>query len=234
MKIIKGLLWAVLALSICVGFALFYLLQPAGKVEQFAAWQYQPSHPTTSNNTTSETTNTGLKVHYFGVSTLLFDDGDSQILIDGFFSRPSLSQVMFSRLQSQPDLLNSLIQQHQLQRTRAILVTHSHYDHSLDLPFLAQQLQHSQIIGSNSSLNIARAAKIAETRLSHVNPAQPLQIGKFKITAIPRNRIVPFDSYSSDKSYNFSPALWVKVNSVFVIFPFFSISALASSSIGAF
>ena len=29
------------------------------------------------------------------------------------------------------------------------------------------------------------AAKIAETRLSHVNPAQPLQIGKFKITAIP-------------------------------------------------
>lgn len=185
MKIIKGLLWAALALSICVGFALFYLLQPAGKVEQFAAWQYQSNHPTTSNNTTSETTNIGLKVHYFGVSTLLFDDGDSQILIDGFFSRPSLSQVMFSRLQSQPDLLNSLIQQHQLQRTRAILVTHSHYDHSLDLPFLAQQLQHSQIIGSNSSLNIARAAKIAETRLSHVNPAQPLQIGKFKITAIP-------------------------------------------------
>ncbi len=174
MKIMKGLLWAALTLSICAGFALLYLLQPAGKLEQFSAWQY----PT-------KTTNANLKVHYFGVSTLLFDDGENQILIDGFFSRPSLAQVMWNKLDSQPALLHKLIQQHQLQRTRAILITHSHYDHTLDLPFLAQQLKHSQIIGSESSLNIARGAAIPESRLSLVNPAQPIQIGKFKITAIP-------------------------------------------------
>lgn len=174
MKIIKGLLWAALTLSICAGFALFYLLHPAGKLEQFSAWQYPV-----------KTTNANLKVHYFGVSTLLFDDGENQILIDGFFSRPSLAQVMWNKLDSQPALLHKLIQQHQLQRTRAILITHSHYDHTLDLPFLAQQLKHSQIIGSESSLNIARGAAIPESRLSLVNPAQPIQIGKFKITAIP-------------------------------------------------
>lgn len=174
MKIIKGLLWAALTLSICAGFALLYLLQPAGKLEQFSAWQYPV-----------KTTNANLKVHYFGVSTLLFDDGENQILIDGFFSRPSLAQVMWNKLDSQPALLHKLIQQHQLQRTRAILITHSHYDHTLDLPFLAQQLKHSQIIGSESSLNIARGAAIPESRLSLVNPAQPIQIGKFKITAIP-------------------------------------------------
>ena len=28
---------------------------------------------------------------WFGVTTLLFDDGDTQLLIDGFFSRPSLA-----------------------------------------------------------------------------------------------------------------------------------------------
>lgn len=128
----KGLLWAALTLSICAGFALLYLLQPAGKLEQFSAWQYS-----------TKTANANLKVHYFGVSTLLFDDGENQILIDGFFSRPSLAQVMWNKLDSQPALLHKLIQQHQLQRTRAILITHSHYDHTLDLPFLAQQLKHS-------------------------------------------------------------------------------------------
>ena len=57
---------------------------------------------------------------------------------------------------------------------------------------------------------------------------------KFSITAIPKNLIVPLDSYSSDKSYTLSPALCLKVSSVFVIFPFLSISAFASLSIGAF
>ncbi len=78
MKIIKGLLWAALTLSIFAGFALLYLLQPAGKLEQFSAWQYS-----------TKTLSANLKVHYFGVSTLLFDDGENQILIDGFFSRLS-------------------------------------------------------------------------------------------------------------------------------------------------
>ncbi len=32
-------------------------------------------------------------VTWLGVTTLLFDDGETQILIDGFFSRPSLACV---------------------------------------------------------------------------------------------------------------------------------------------
>ena len=68
MKIMKGLLWAALTLSICPGFALLYLLQPAGKLEQFSAWQYS-----------TKTANANLKVHYFGVSTLLFDDAKTRI-----------------------------------------------------------------------------------------------------------------------------------------------------------
>ena len=57
---------------------------------------------------------------------------------------------------------------------------------------------------------------------------------KFKITASPINRMLPLDSYSSDKSYRLSPALCLKVSSVFVILPFRSISAFASLPMGAF
>ncbi|MEK5745228.1 MBL fold metallo-hydrolase, partial [Acinetobacter variabilis] len=79
----------------------------------------------------------GLNVRFFGVSTLLFDNGQEQILIDGFFSRPSLWHVLSSKVSSDSRLLQKIIQEEQLDRTQAILVTHSHYDHALDIPELA-------------------------------------------------------------------------------------------------
>ena len=39
-----------------------------------------------------------LGVTFLGVSTLLFDDGASAILFDGFFSRPSLLRVGLGRI----------------------------------------------------------------------------------------------------------------------------------------
>ena len=35
------------------------------------------------------TDETRLTITWYGVATLLFDDGETQVLIDGFFSRPS-------------------------------------------------------------------------------------------------------------------------------------------------
>jgi len=43
-----------------------------------------------------------LAVTFLGVSTLLLDDGDSSVMTDGFFSRPSLRTVAFGELS--PDL----------------------------------------------------------------------------------------------------------------------------------
>ncbi len=64
---------AALTLSIFQDSRCFTYYNPQAKLEQFSAWQY-PTKTISSN----------LKVHYFGVSTLLFDDGENQILIDGF------------------------------------------------------------------------------------------------------------------------------------------------------
>jgi hypothetical protein len=36
-------------------------------------------------------------VTWLGVTTLLFDDGETQILIDGFFSRPSITDILLLR-----------------------------------------------------------------------------------------------------------------------------------------
>ena len=128
---------------------------------------------------------------FFGVSTLLFDDGKTQILIDGFFSRPSLSQVLFQKIQSQPEVIQRMIQQQHLQRTRAILVTHSHYDHALDIAELGKRLPNTKIIGSSSTLNIARGGQVVEQQLIQIQPLHPMSFDEFKITAIASQHTPP-------------------------------------------
>lgn len=160
-----------------------FLLQPSGQVVDFKKWQYQSS--------AKQTPSSSLQVKFFGVSTLLFDDGETQILIDGFFSRPSLYQVLFQKIQSQPELIRQMIQQQHLQRTQAIFVTHSHYDHALDIGELARQLPHTKIIGSNSSLNIARGGQVTEQQLIQAQPLHALSFGEFKATAIASQHTPP-------------------------------------------
>ena len=52
-------------------------------------------------------------------------------------------------------------------------------------------------------------------------------------TAIPRKRIVPLDSISSDRTKSPLSVVWLNINSAFVSFPFWNICFLASSGIGA-
>jgi len=84
-----------------------------------------------------------------------------------------------------------MIQQQHLQRTQAIFVTHSHYDHALDIGELARQLPHTKIIGSNSSLNIARGGHVTEQQLIQVQPLHALSFGEFKATAIASQHTSP-------------------------------------------
>ena len=183
MSIKKGLLVSLGLVILCLVAGMVFLLQPSGHMSDFQKWQYPPSEKSSAPPT--------LKVKFFGVSTLLFDDGKTQILIDGFFSRPSLSQVLFQKIQSQPEVIQRMIQQQHLQRTRAILVTHSHYDHALDIAELGKRLPNTKIIGSSSTLNIARGGRVAEQQLIQIQPLQPMSFGEFKVTAIPSRHTPP-------------------------------------------
>lgn len=181
MKWIKWILLGLVILLLLIAGTLAYLLQASGKVSDFKAWQPQ----------------TGISVHgltvkFFGVSTLLLDDGHDQILIDGFFSRPSLRQVITRPIQSDKLLLEQLVQCHELSRTQAILVSHSHYDHVLDVPALLEMLPKTALVGSPSTLNIARAnPKVTPQQLQSVKPWQLQHWGHFQTTAIPSQHTPP-------------------------------------------
>ena len=99
-------------------------------------------------------------VTWLGVTTLLFDDGETQILIDGFFSRPSLGDIIFDRpVANDAATINYALNEYGMRRLAAIIPTHSHFDHAMDVGSIANRSSAS-ILGSPSTIAIARGAGV--------------------------------------------------------------------------
>lgn len=124
--------------------------------------------------------NASVSVTFFGVSTLLFDDGSSQILVDGFFSRPSASQVIFKKLKTDQRKLRQVISNYKINKLEAIFTTHTHYDHALDAAILAKMTS-AKLHGSESTLNLGRGAGLSEDQLNKFKGGDTLYIGNFQV-----------------------------------------------------
>jgi L-ascorbate metabolism protein UlaG (beta-lactamase superfamily) len=126
---------------------------------------------------------TGLRVQWFGVTTLLIRDADTAILIDGFFSRPSLEETLFARLTPKPDRIDAALPPDTLPALDAVLVSHSHYDHALDAPYVART-RHAVLVGSGSTMNIANAEGKQPERRRQVKHGDRIRIGSFDISVL--------------------------------------------------
>ena len=125
-----------------------------------------------------------MKVTFFGTTTLLFDDGRDQLLFDAHFTRPSLFCYLFGKIRTDEALIDDLLSDHDMSRLRAIFVSHSHHDHVMDAPYIANRFQ-ADIYGSKSTLNVARGGEVPEDRLHLFDPGCPVQVGDFSICVIP-------------------------------------------------
>ena len=130
-----------------------------------------------------------IKVTFFGVSTLLFDDGETQILIDGFFSRPSLSKVVASKyvgrkIESDTALINEIIDKYDMHRVAGIFVSHSHYDHAFDVVHTTRKTG-ATLFGSPSTINIGRGGQLPESQLQEFRANIDTTLGKFIIRVLP-------------------------------------------------
>ena len=126
-------------------------------------------------------------VTWFGVSTLLFDDGETQILIDGFVSRPSLFQWLTRRpVESDYAAVNWFMNEYRVRRLAAIIPVHSHFDHAMDVGAIANRSSAS-ILGSESTANIARGAGVPEDQVVVVNDGAEYSFGRFTVQFIESN-----------------------------------------------
>ncbi len=121
---------------------------------------------------------------WLGVTTLLFDDGETQILIDGFFSRPSLNDIIFGRpVGNDAAMINYALDEYRMRRLAAIIPLHSHFDHAMDVGAIANRTSAS-IIGSESTLQIARGAGVPEDQITLAEIGEPFEFGQFVVTIL--------------------------------------------------
>ena len=121
---------------------------------------------------------------WLGVTTLLFDDGETQILIDGFISRPSLFESLTKRPVSyDAPMINYVMNEYQMRRLAAIIPAHSHYDHAMDIGAIANRSSAS-ILGSETTANIARGANVPEDQIVIAEAGSPYNFGNFTVTLV--------------------------------------------------
>lgn len=122
----------------------------------------------------------GLRARYFGVTTIQIDDGETAVMTDGFFSRPGPMQFFFSKIAPDPARIDTALKRGAVSKLAAILVAHSHYDHSMDSAAVAERTG-ALLVGSASTANIGRGHGLANDRIRIVKHGDTLKFGRFTI-----------------------------------------------------
>lgn len=140
----------------------------------------------------------GVRVTYLGTNGYQFEFKTHALLVDPYFSRVDLLSVALgSRIQPSASRINDGLR-HLAQtspKIDAILVTHGHFDHLLDVPPVMAKTQ-ARLIASASSVDLAKQAGAASG--DAVKPGDVRRIGPWKIRVLSatHDRLfgkVPFD-----------------------------------------
>lgn len=151
-----------------------------------------------AQNPPSAAKNGHVTLQWFGTAGWEISDGSTVILIDPYLSRingprppgagsagtpmPGDTRKLYGWDDAAvPD--EAVIDAH-IQRANFILVTHTHYDHVLDVPYIAAKT-HATVIGTESTQNVLRAYNVPEEQLSAVRGGEDYDFGAFSLKVIP-------------------------------------------------
>lgn len=147
---------------------------PSAKMQDYDALRYLQG---------GSTTNGKVQVTFLGVASMLIDDGQTQLLMDGFVSRPGLFKTAFGKIKSDTVLVKKVIADLDMHHLMAVFTAHSHYDHAMDAPYMAR-FTGAQLFGSTSTLNIGRGAGLSEKQLQLYEPGRELHFGGFTVVIL--------------------------------------------------
>ena len=120
-------------------------------------------------------------VTWLGSSTLLFDDGETQILIDGTVTRLNPLQILLPLpVSSDVAAINYALAEFRVNRLAAIVPIHSHFDHAMDTGHIANRTT-AVVLGSASTTNIARGAEVPVDQYQTLGDGEVRQFGDFEI-----------------------------------------------------
>ena len=120
---------------------------------------------------------------FYGTNTLVLSRGESTLLIDPHFTRPSLWQLT-RKIEPDRRKIADVLFTLQLDHLDGVLLTHTHYDHALDAAEVIRQAG-GMLFGSEFACRLAHRAGLDEQQVKRVSIGQHLRIGAFEITIHP-------------------------------------------------
>jgi L-ascorbate metabolism protein UlaG (beta-lactamase superfamily) len=148
----------------------------------------------------SATLRNGLRVTYLGTNGYQFEFKGHALLVDPYFSRVNFwSVALGARIRADIARINDGMR-HLAPKADAILVTHGHFDHLLDVPIVMSKTR-ARLIASASSVNLVRwlpDAGASKRVFDAVKAGDVRRIGpwKIRVLAASHDRLfgkVPFD-----------------------------------------
>jgi len=152
-------------------------------------------------------TDNALRLIYLGNTTFVFCDGTSSLIIDGFVSRPSLSEVIFGYDKNKHRRIvedtfeglgfKKIHSEANKPNLDALVTFHAHFDHAMDAPIILDSFG-AKLIGSSSSHNLVKNYynyhKLDSTDLNEqlvLTSNNEYQLGDMKFRLLAANHTVP-------------------------------------------
>jgi L-ascorbate metabolism protein UlaG (beta-lactamase superfamily) len=178
---VNRLAWALLLAAGGLGVVWLYLFGYT-KPPVDPAWQLTP--------TESAAPPGAVTVRFSGTTTLLFSDGETAWMIDGWFTRPGPLQTLFGDVEPDLQAISYGLEANAVTELAAIIPVHSHYDHAMDSPEVARRTG-AVVIGSEASANIARGWGLPEEQIRVVADREQVRLGDFQLTFL-ESRHLPY------------------------------------------
>ena len=145
-------------------------------------------------------TTAGVTITYLGCNGFLVRSGDEALLIDPCFTRPSALDYVLNRpIPTRPDRLDAALGRVDFpDRIDAILVTHAHYDHLLDVPAVQRRFG-GRLLASPSGCFLARASGIGASEVDPVLPGARRRVGSATVHVLDATHDRIFGFVPNDK-----------------------------------
>jgi L-ascorbate metabolism protein UlaG (beta-lactamase superfamily) len=134
----------------------------------------------------------GVRITYLGTNGYQFAANGHVLLVDPYFSRVSMSDMLFAGSVQPDEKRIADAMKHLAAKADAVLVTHAHIDHLFDVPIIMRKTG-ACVFASRTAVELAAAAGAPAGRLNVVSVGNVRQIGPWKIQVLPamHDRVFP-------------------------------------------